>query len=69
MDDGGELIGLIDAASHSGASLVGEELCWQAEEMAEGGDDQIGFHSTGDFGAEVIRAKREEVAGGGDEEE
>lgn len=69
MNNGRELIGLIDAAGDANVGPAGEELCGQAKDVAEGGDDEIGFHGAGDFGAEVIRAEGEEVAGGGNEEE
>ena len=63
------MIRLVDAAGDTGAGLAGEAGGGQAEDMAEGDDDEISLHGAGDFGAEVVRAEREEAAGGADEEE
>lgn len=69
VDDGGELIGLVNAARDAGAGLTGEIGSGQAEDVAEGGDDEIGFHEAGHFGAEVVGTEGGEVAGSADEEE
>ena len=69
MDDGGELIGLIDAFGDAGTGAAGEKRGGKAEDVAEGGDDEIGLHCACDTCAEVVGAEGKKVAGGADEEE